>query len=203
MQMDAVAKAALTKLLDKVPGSAQIFADNVEEELKAAPLPTEAALFSPGGASIASSLASPSGWSATPRSAASPRSSASTAPKTPTLSQNQRVPRNDPATTIGDVQDVLCADVVMLPVSETNQPPKSKNGIVKSQCGKCEAMKVDLDCHDFVMEEMERRETCEHDLTKVCDQEEESDGEEDVDSGDDEEEEEEVWLVCERQFKTD
>ena len=64
-------------------------------------------------------------------------------------------------------------------------------------------MKVDLDCHNFIMEEMERRETYEHDLTKVHDEEEESDCEEDVDSSDDEEEEEEEQLVCERQFETD
>ena len=75
----------------------------------------------------------------------------------------------------------------MLPVSETNQPPKSKNGIAKRECRKYNAMKVDLDCHNFIMEEMERRETYEYDLTKVCDdEEEESDGEEDVDSSDDE-----------------
>ena len=81
----------------------------------------------------------------------------------------------------------------MLPISETNQPPKSKSGRVKRNCVKFNAMKVDLDCHNFVMEEMQRRETCEHDLTKVCDDEEEDvvESDEGSDSSDDDEEEEE------------
>ena len=56
-------------------------------------------------------------------------------------------------------------------------------------------MKVDLDCHNFIMEEMERRETYEYDLTKVCEEVEESDcvdsdeSDEDSVSSDDGEEE--------------
>ena len=56
MQMDPIAKAAFTKLLEKIPGSAEVFLEKVEEQLKqkeapaasAASAPVAAVLFSPG-----------------------------------------------------------------------------------------------------------------------------------------------------------
>ena len=85
MQMDPIAKAALMKLLDKVPGSAQIFVENIQEELQSAPAPNAAVVFSPAAPAVFS-LASPSG-----RSVPSPAQSA----RTPTLSRNQQVPPSE------------------------------------------------------------------------------------------------------------
>ena len=65
-----------------------------------------------------------------------------------------------------EVQHVLCADVKMHPISDDNKLPTSCD---RDFCVANGAMKVDLECHEFVVDEMERREHYEYDPSQVID----------------------------------
>ena len=63
-----------------------------------------------------------------------------------------------------DLAHVVAADVEMIPISETN---KMKSRAVRQEAEKLKAMKIAEESHEFILDEIQRRERLEHDPSRV------------------------------------
>ena len=86
---------------------------------------------------------------------------------------------NPPHIETHELNHVISADLPMIPISDSNKLP---NGCAKAIAKRMGAMKLSEDSHDFIMEEIFRRETLENIHSDSSEDENDSSGEEDSNS---------------------
>jgi hypothetical protein len=98
--------------------------------------------------------------------------------------------QGDERNTVVRVQQVVAADLTMMPISDSNKLPAGMSKKNKQEATKQNALRLESDEHDMVLDEIHRREVLEHDEDVESDDDEEmSDEDEDEDeAGEDDDE---------------